>query len=238
MTVLKSISKKKLKTMPKWKTEALLVNSIKNGSLKNIKLALNLGMNPNIALEYAIKSGNLSSVIYILKHDKIDKLQVVIRACLTAIMSNKLEILKFLVENDWVGFDYENHSLLTVSAREGRVDMVDFLLKDSHERFCPEFDYQQAIMESARVGHYEVVERLLQEKNVDPTYRFCKAISNAAHFGHKKIFELLLNDKRVFNSLSETEIIRYKKILNDSVIKLRKYKIEKMFEDINNQDSE
>jgi ankyrin repeat protein len=228
MTIHKSLNKNELRRLPKWKSDAILFDYIKNGSLKKIKLALNLGMSPDIILDYAIKSGNLLSVIFTLNHDKISKPHVGVRAGITAIMYNKFNILKFLVDNNWIGYDYENRSLLTVSASEGRLDMVDFLLKDPQDRFHPAFDNHQAIIESSRIGNYKVVERLLQDKNVDPTFTFNKAIKKSAEFGHKNIFELLLKDKRVFNTLMESEVKHYRKTLNESIAKLRKHKLEEI----------
>ena len=75
----------------------------------------------------------------------------------------------------------------------------------------PSFDENRAIAYASWYGHLAVVERLLQDKRVDPSatdnYGNC-ALSHAAKNGHLAVVERLLQDERVDPSDAENFAIK------------------------------
>lgn len=91
---------------------------------------------------------------------------------------------------------YGKDLLLFRAATDGRVDLVDMILKHIQVRLSKE----PALRAAARRNHLEIVDRLLQEKGIDINRSNRKGVTpliNACARGHLRIVNRLLADKNI-----------------------------------------
>jgi ankyrin repeat protein len=67
---------------------------------------------------------------------------------------------------------------------------------------------------ACEIGYITVVDRLLQDKRVNPSFNYNSALFEACQHGHIAIVDLLLQDKRV----DPNSIYRFKKNNNQTKI--------------------
>ncbi len=99
---------------------------------------------------------------------------------------------------------------LVQAAEYGHVDVVDYLLRQpAAGRRCSIHQLDnRAIRRASSNGRLAVVERLLQDKRVDPSADENFAVRMAAARGHHLVVDRLLQDKRVNPSANDNYAVR------------------------------
>jgi surface antigen len=85
---------------------------------------------------------------------------------------------------------------------KGKMEIVDLLLQSAVGPSC------FGIGSAAYNGQLALVDKILQEKRVDPSFRKNYAIRMAAQYGHLDVLERLLQDRRVDPSAEDNYAIR------------------------------
>jgi ankyrin repeat protein len=122
----------------------------------------------------------------------------------------RLADVQRMLESGEVLFEGYEFIALASAVKNGHVDIVDYLLR--HAMFDPSArdnnNNNYATGLAAECGHLAVVERLLQDKRVDPSASNNYAVRRAAERGHLAVVERLLQDKRVDPSASNNFAVK------------------------------
>jgi ankyrin repeat protein len=112
---------------------------------------------------------------------------------------NLISLLKYFIEEEGANLKTENNFLI-IASENGHKDIVFFLLKKGIDVNQQDKDLFSALMHASKRGHKEIVQMLLQDKNIrlNQHDRYgCTALIEASKRGHKEIVQMLLQDKNI-----------------------------------------
>eukprot|EP01118_Nematostelium_gracile_P010026 TRINITY_DN3410_c0_g1_i1.p1 TRINITY_DN3410_c0_g1~~TRINITY_DN3410_c0_g1_i1.p1 ORF type:complete len:230 (-),score=54.45 TRINITY_DN3410_c0_g1_i1:32-721(-) len=144
-------------------------------------------------------------------------------AIVWAVRNRNLEFMKKLLQDKRVDPTARNNMAIQEACKYGFADVVDRLLQD--DRVDPNADtavhlqkknvedlpremsqlamFQNNCLEVAcQRGHLDVVDRLLNDKRIDPSSSRCRSLYIARDRGYSQIVERLQNDARVQKSIT------------------------------------
>ena len=125
-----------------------------------------------------------------------------------------ISVVKNMISNGLDPSCWDNYGI-RIASNNGHLDVVKVLLKD--ERVDPSEYDNIAIRFTSENGHLDVVKELLKDKRVDPSDFNNDAIKMSSENNHLGVIKELLKDKRVLNKLSEDDLIKYiKQVENKS----------------------
>lgn len=100
---------------------------------------------------------------------------------------DKLDFVKYLVEEKKADVKYKNSNALQLAAANGHIDVVKYLLEKGSD---PTANYSFGLRWAARQGYYDIA-KILLEAGADPNAVGNYALKMAINYGHKNIVKLL-----------------------------------------------
>jgi len=122
-----------------------------------------------------------------------------------ALQKDHTDVAILLIEDGRCNLDFRQGWMLQQAIHNGNVRIV----RDIVKRSDPSVDDNRALQVASQLGHFEIVDILLQDGRVDPSSNNSRAVCLAAHGGHSGILTLLFADQRVDPAANNNEALRH-----------------------------
>jgi ankyrin repeat protein len=168
--------------------------------------------NDDGALKSAVESENMKVIQLLFKDKRVnpftstrkvfesDAMSIAIRK----INSNKIQRLE-IVQLFLTHSDCSLLKTFKCAINNNKLDVIELLLKQSQDTLYP--CYNEGITWAAANGHTEILKKLLEYRNVDPSYKDNAALKGAVRYQHLENINLLLNDPRINLSMESEQSI-------------------------------
>lgn len=200
---------------PSIRDDISLLIAAGNGHLNIVNILLNdPRVNPanmrNQAIHNAIKGGHYEVVSRLLKDPRVNPKDI--NNINTAARIGDTNILRLLLDDYRVDPTILNNFPLRIAAMNGNLHAVDMLLNDPRLYRDPDKRYEyldDALAKAAEGGHLGVINRLLEEPNINPSNWGNLALKNAATNRHLEVVLRLLRDPRIdINNEDKAELVK------------------------------
>ncbi|KAJ3230679.1 hypothetical protein HDU81_004314 [Chytriomyces hyalinus] len=168
---------------------------LKNDDLLGLLLeipALDPSISDNAALEKALRIDHMSAFSKLL-----DKMTVPpVRIVNIAVDLFKLSAVQILIDSPHLRWDADVlREPIINAAKRGYIDILKLLLAHAKSRNI-DFNLNNALLQSCKMGSLVVVNELLKESNIDPNCESSGPLRNACTLNHADIVKALLEDGR------------------------------------------
>lgn len=199
---------------PSIRDDIALLIAIKNGHTEAANILLDdPRVNPanmnNEAIYDSIEAENYEIVARLLGDSRVDPRDD--NNILTAVETGNMPILELLLADNRIDPTILNNYPVRIASMYGNIDAMDRLLRDPrlHRDSDKRYLYlDDALARAAGNGHLNIVNRLLEEPNINPSNWGNLALKNAAKNRHLEVALRLLQDPRINNNVDKDELVR------------------------------